>query len=108
MVNQYGCEIKNIIAGIGPSISAQCYEVGPEVVAQVRIAFGDHAGRILLPKNGTMHFDLWEANRILLDESGVENIEISGLCTAGISADWYSHRGERGKTGRFGVLIGLE
>jgi copper oxidase (laccase) domain-containing protein len=108
MEKQYGCDIKDIVAGIGPSISAERYEVGSEVVAQVRNAFGDHSSRLLLGYNESMHFDLWEANRILLEETGVGNIEISGLCTAGNSADWYSHRGEKGKTGRFGVLIGLD
>jgi len=34
-------------------------------------------------------------------------VEVSGLCTACLVQDWYSHRAEAGKTGRFGVLIAL-
>jgi hypothetical protein len=38
---------------------------------------------------------------------GVEQIQISGLCTACHLDDWYSHRAEKGKTGRFGALLAL-
>jgi copper oxidase (laccase) domain-containing protein len=39
--------------------------------------------------------------------AGVEQIEVSGLCTAHNLDDWYSHRAEHGWTGRFGVLMTL-
>ena len=29
------------------------------------------------------------------------------ICTACHTEDWFSHRAEKGKTGRFGALIGL-
>jgi copper oxidase (laccase) domain-containing protein len=32
---------------------------------------------------------------------------VAGLCTACATADWYSHRGEGGRTGRFGAVIAL-
>ena len=51
--------------------------------------------------------DMLEANRLILEQSGVKQIEVAGLCTACHLEDWYSHRAEAGKTGRFGVLIGL-
>jgi polyphenol oxidase len=38
----------------------------------------------------------------------VEKIEIAEVCTACSLDDWFSHRAEKGKTGRFGALIGLQ
>ncbi len=54
-----------------------------------------------------MKFDLWAANRLLLEQAGVRHIEVAGLCTACHTEDWYSHRAEKGRTGRFGAIIAL-
>jgi YfiH family protein len=107
MVRYYGSSIQDIRAGIGPSICAKHYEVGSDVVERINHAFGSISNQILKKVNNTVMFDLWEANRILLTQSGVTKIELSGLCTACQPEDWYSYRGEKGRTGRFGVLIGL-
>ena len=107
MISEYGSNPANIRAGIGPSIGVHHYEVGPEVAQQVRTAFGAQAKSLLPSQNGSTHLDLWEANRLLLAQAGVKEIEIAGLCTACHPDDWFSHRGEQGKTGRFGALIAL-
>lgn len=104
----YGSRPGDILAAIGPSIGPDHYEVGEEVVAQVREAFGAQAEALLpRPHGGRAHFDLWAANRLLLEQAGVRQIEVAGLCTACHLEDWYSHRAEKGKTGRFGALIAL-
>jgi len=108
MQSVYGSNTENILAGIGPSIAVHHYEVGPEVVEQVEAAFDLEATELLVRNGESTYFDLWRANQILLENVGVRNIEISGLCTACDLQDWYSHRGEMGKTGRFGALIALE
>ncbi|MES0360307.1 MAG: peptidoglycan editing factor PgeF [Anaerolineales bacterium] len=108
MQSVYGSNSENILAGIGPSIALHHYEVGPEVVEQVEAAFGLEASELLVRNGESTHFDLWRANQILLENVGVRNIEISGLCTACDLQNWYSHRGEMGNTGRFGALIALE
>jgi len=107
MVNKFGCEPKNILAGIGPSISADQYIIGQDVAQRVRDAFGNEGEHFLMKQNGKLKFDLWEANRYLLKKSGINEIEISGICTASNPKDWFSHRYTKGVTGRFGVLIGL-
>lgn len=110
MVERYHSNPADIIACIGPSIGAHHYEVGPEVVNQVRNTFGADARSLLSASNGDAQrarFDLWAANRLILEQSGVKQIELAGLCTACHLEDWYSHRGEAGQTGRFGVIIGL-
>ncbi len=58
--------------------------------------------------HGKTHFDLWQANRLHLEAAGVEQIEVAGVCTGCHLEDWYSHRLERGKTGRFGAIIALQ
>jgi polyphenol oxidase len=103
----YGSRSQDISAAIGPSIGAHHYPVGEDVAARVRESFGEDASSLLLSQNGEVQFDLWAANRLILEEAGLRRIESSGLCTACHLEDWYSHRAECGKTGRFGVLMGL-
>ena len=112
MQARYGARPQDILAGIGPSVGAHHYEVGPEVVQQVQQAFGADGIDLLKSPNGGgensgVQFDLWRANQQVLEEVGVRRIEIAEICTACHLEDWYSHRGEQGCTGRFGVLIGL-
>jgi copper oxidase (laccase) domain-containing protein len=81
--------------------------VGVDVVRQVQAVF-DQDAAVLLPRfNGSTHFDLWAANRLVLEQAGVGEVAVAGICTASNLGDWYSHRAEGGKTGRFGVLIAL-
>lgn len=108
MRNHYGSNPADLYAAIGPAIGPDHYEVGENVIKAVRKSFGDYA-EMLLPRVGERrHFDLWAANRLQLQQAGVLNIEMSNLCTACHTDDWFSHRQERGKTGRFGVLLGLK
>jgi YfiH family protein len=112
MRDKYLCSTENILAGIGPSIGAHHYEVGSEVEKQVQTSFGAAVSEVLHEsvrsgvENG-VKFDLWRANEIILEQVGVRRIEVSGICTACHLEDWYSHRAERGRTGRFGALIAL-
>jgi len=84
-------------AAIGPGIGACCYEVGDEVLE----AFGDlgpgfASGRML---------DLAEVARRLLERAGVERIEVAGLCTSCEPELFFSHRRDRGRTGRQAGLV---
>lgn len=108
MTTRLGCYPENIIAVIGPAIGPCCYEVGPDVIEAAGQSFGDVTGLFL--KNGRpghAHFDMWAANRRQLAAAGVKQIIDSGLCTACHTDLFFSHRAEQGKTGRFGVIIGL-
>lgn len=108
LLSYYGSRPKDILAAIGPGIGAHHYEVGKEVIEAVQRSFGVHADDLLPQEDGKVKFDMWAANKLLLEEGGVEQIVISGICTACQMGDWFSHRGEGGKTGRFGALIGLK
>jgi YfiH family protein len=108
MQSRYSTRPADLLAGIGPSIGPDHYEIGPDVLKLVRESFGDKSARLLSNGNGHTNLDLWKANAQVLNESGVVEIEIAGICTACNTQDWYSHRAEHGKTGRFGAIFALE
>jgi copper oxidase (laccase) domain-containing protein len=101
-----------VLAGIGPSISPDRYEVGDAVIAAANAAYGD--GPVLRHlDDGKALFDLWEANAVDLESAGVprERIEISGVSTVGALDEFYSHRFETRDgvphTGRFATVAML-
>lgn len=107
MQKRYRSNPIDIQAAIGPSIGPDHYEVGSDVVSQVKQTFGKDSAKLLSADIGQTRFDLWAANQLLLEQAGVRNIEVAGLCTACHTEDWYSHRAEKGRTGRFGAIIAL-
>ncbi len=107
MKKEYNCDPADIVACIGPSIGPDHYEIGADVILQVMQRFGDDSDLVLHSINGKIHFDLWKTNEILLERAGVGAIETAGICTACRTDDWFSHRAEKGRTGRFGALIAL-
>ncbi len=126
MGEQFGCNPYNIYAGIGPSIGSCCYEVTEEVQ---RYFMGqqefdpdptDVRYRKLVRESATfsvkriqgrnsLRLDLWETNRNQLLMAGVlpEHIESSEVCTSCKKEHFFSHRGERGKAGRFPSILAL-
>jgi hypothetical protein len=110
MTAQFGSDPKDIVAGIGPSIHVHAYEVGPEVINAVQENFVNSLA-ILKPSltPGKVYFDLWEANKMILEESGIpeENIELMGLCSFEHSDLFYSARRDGVDTGRMVSAISL-
>ena len=84
-------------AAIGPGIGLCCYEVGEEVAEPFRARFGDDVmdGRNL---------DLAEAIERGLSAAGVETVARTGHCTSCEPELFFSHRRDRGRTGRQGVI----
>lgn len=107
MQAEFGSDPANLLAGIGPSIGPDHYEIGADVVLRVRQAFGIDTSGLLAERGEHTYLNLWAANRLQLERAGVKQIEIAGLCTACHIDDWFSHRAEHGRTGRFGALIGI-
>lgn len=97
----------NILAGIGPSICAEVYEVGPEVVEAFEKTFSNFDQLISNRHGDKAHVDLWAANKTWLLNHGVpeKNIEISGLCTFKNNHQFFSARYTKNKTGRFAGCI---
>ncbi|WP_018343116.1 peptidoglycan editing factor PgeF [Cytophaga aurantiaca] len=100
---EFGCISSNIIAGIGPSISAANYEVGEDVAIHFR-----SVSKEKLP-NGKSCIDLWIENKMQLLEMGLkeENISISKLCTYSDPTAFYSARRDGITTGRIASVIAL-
>jgi len=87
-------------AAIGPAIGPCCYEVGEDVLdAFADLGDGIAQGRML---------DLPEVSRRRLAEAGVERIESAGLCTSCEPDLFFSHRRDRGRTGRQAGIAWLE
>jgi YfiH family protein len=108
MQERYASNPANILAAIGPAIGPDHYKVGEDVITQVQDAFGAEAESLFAAHGDSIHFDLWKANQLLLAKAGVRQIETAGICTACHTDEWFSHRAEKGKTGRFGALIALQ
>lgn len=108
MQTEYGTNPGDLVACIGPAVCTDHYEVGADVIGEVRNAFGASADRLLPTANGSTHFDLVGANRFTLQEAGVRQIDSADQCTASNTDDWFSHRASGGRTGRFGVLLALK
>ena len=131
MMDEFGCDPKQMIVGIGPGICGKCYQVGAEVVDEFKRQFEDVSGFIRegcrqeggitecgRDARGTRqdtggankwYLDLNRANREQLIGAGipVENIEESNCCTFE-QGDWfYSYRREGERTGRHALLAGL-
>ena len=106
--NQFGTNPADLITGIGPSIGPDHYEIGDEVIKEVKNTFHNSWDQILITGTDSVKLDLWEANKISLRNAGVKHIETAGICTACSVKDWYSHRAENGSTGRFAAVIGLK
>ena len=86
-----------VAAMIGPGIGPCCYEVGEEVAAPFRLAFG-----MGLYRDGKL--DLWGAAERALRAAGVARVDRVDLCTACNPDRFFSHRRDAGLTGRQGVL----
>jgi polyphenol oxidase len=107
MGDVFGVKPENILAGIGPSIGPDHYEVGDNVIKAVKAQYANDSQKMIELFNEKPHFNLWEANYHNLIGCGVKQIEIAEICTACNTNEWYSHRKENGKTGRFASVIKL-
>jgi YfiH family protein len=87
----------SLAAAIGPAIGPCCYEVGDEVAKPFREAFGDDVVR-----DGRL--DLRSAAERALRAAGVASVERLDVCTSCQADRFFSHRRDRGRTGRQGVI----
>lgn len=106
MAHRFGCIPGDIWAGIGPTIGPCCYEVGTDVAGEIASACPPWP-EVVRSVNGQVYANLPAAVEAQLRAAGVERIEHANLCTSCRVDEFFSHRAEDGKTGRFGVVIGL-
>ena len=134
MRRYFGSDPRNLIAAIGPGIQGCCYEVGDEVRNKfaMQFAYADKLFRevkesdpvrekyplLFLTARAPGHsqlpvkifLDLVEANRQQLIDAGVlaKNIDASAPCTACHTDLLFSHRAEKGVTGRLMGVVGIK
>jgi YfiH family protein len=91
----------DVEAALGPGIGPCCYEVGEDVHEAFAVRGHDHAatpaGRLDLPL----------AIRTELERRGVARVWDCGLCTSCRADLFFSHRRDRGRTGRQAGLAWL-
>jgi copper oxidase (laccase) domain-containing protein len=133
MWRHFGSNARDLRAAIGPGIHKCCYEVGLEVREKFRSRFpyadelfheqresnAVHEKYPLLfmnarapghgPDEPKLYLDLVAANTRQLVDAGVlaENISVSPLCTSCRTDLLFSHRAEKGMTGRLMGVIGI-
>ncbi len=97
---------QNLIAAIGPCISLEHFEVGGEVLEAFTETFGDNAP-VKRRGDGKGYVDLREAVRLQLIRVGIppEQIDTTDRCTFEHAEEFFSHRRDRGLTGRMATLI---
>ncbi|HEV2987474.1 MAG TPA: peptidoglycan editing factor PgeF [Candidatus Angelobacter sp.] len=129
----FGSMPSDIEAVIGPGIGGCCYEVGEELKSKFESQFA-YASELFhqvfesdpirekypmlfmnarAPGHGDpcakLHLDLAEANRRQVLAMGVpdDQITVLGQCTACNPTKFFSHRAEKGKTGRMMAVVGI-
>ncbi len=103
-MTRLGAELSRLRAYLRPCISAERFEVGPEVARQFEPIFVRR-----WPGKEKPHVDLKAAIVAQLEEAGVapEAVEVSPHCTVAEADTFFSHRTEKGRTGRMMGFIGM-
>jgi len=119
MHDVFGTQASDVLAAVSPSIGPCCYQVGAEVTDAFYAEHPTIAPDVLAPPDfasaGSFEgvnddrsmLDLWAANARMLERAGVPagNIDVAEMCTACNTDRFFSHRAEKGRTGRFAGLI---
>ncbi len=107
----------DIVASIGPCIGADAFEVGPEVAAEFQRTFGEaspHVRTLAAPhdRSGKCLVDLKGALCDQLTRAGVPIVDVLPHCSVSTRDPesgmpmFFSHRRDRGLTGRMIAMIG--
>jgi len=107
--HEFGIRATELLAALGPAIGGCCYEVEAHIGAELE----DRWGR--MPEAWRRHgdrgsLDLRQANLAILAAAGVSpgSIAAVGPCTACRPAEYFSHRGAGGRTGRQLSFVGWQ
>lgn len=119
MEETFGCRPDNILAGIGPSICRDCYEVSADVAEEFSALIkkehlrqtGVKEEDILRKKGeGKYLLDLWRTNEAICLAAGIlqEHISVARLCTCCHPQLLFSHRASGGRRGNLGMFVMLK
>ncbi len=111
MIQNYGCDPKNIIACIGPCIGKCHFEVDEDVekIFEETFSYLNVNEKIISKKNKKYHIDTTLINRLILQEAGLlsKNIYESNICTVCNSDLIHSYRADKEKSGRNITVLGM-
>lgn len=110
LVAHAGTHPRDLFAAIGPGIGPCCYEVGPEVLERVPREW--QRSVIAMPARACegkpkLHLGAWLTLQLASEGIAPERIMKSPWCTGCRTDLFYSHRIERGRCGRFGLLAAI-
>lgn len=110
MTEAFGTKAKNCWVAIGPSIGPCCYQVDETVWRNFQNNFLNGGSFFQNSIPGHWQLNLWEANKFCLIEEGVPKNQIisSNICTACNTNLFFSHRKEKGLTGRMAAFMMLK
>lgn len=95
------------LAAIGPCIGPEAFEVGPEVAEQFHAAFPRPPRPVVrpAPAPGKHLVDLPACLELQLRDLGVEHVDTIHACTYTDADRFFSHRRDKGLTGRMAAII---
>jgi YfiH family protein len=104
MQTTFGTQASNCFAFVGTCISQSFYEVDEQVAQHFNPAHKTEGKAF-----DKWHVDLRASNRHQLIEWGLPHyqVEVSPFCTWANNEDYFSHRREKGTTGRMLAVIGM-
>lgn len=102
---ELGIPPRQLRVALGPCIRPCCYEVSEDLYQRFREKLGPEA--VGHTRAGRPALDLAAANRSLLLSLGVPQgaVDVAPDCTACRTDLYFSHRAEKGKTGRMAAVI---
>jgi len=111
LAREFGARPEDLVAAMGPCISAPAYEVGEDVAE--RFAAAGFAEEQLARwfseggRDGRWQFDGWQAARDQLQASGLpaDQIHLAALCTSSYSDLLCSYRRDGARAGRMAATI---
>lgn len=108
MCERFGARPRDLHCGIGPSAGPTEYEVGDDVLAAAA-DLPEPESLFPIAPDGRRCFDLWRANRLLLEATGIPaaQIHVAGVCTMTATDVFYSFRQEGVGCGHFGLMAAL-
>jgi YfiH family protein len=105
MQQQFNTKGENCLAYIGACIGYDAFEVDDDVAK-----YFNESVKKFNANNNKFYIDLKTENKSQLLQAGLteKNIEVSGYCTVSHNNLFFSHRKEKGITGRMMVSIGIK
>ncbi len=110
MANYYETAPSDVIAVIGPAISAKNYQVEKDVFEKIINTINSSQTECYRydENAGKFNIDLKKVNFYQLEENGVNEIDLCGYCTFDSSDIFFSYRKENGKTARHSAVMKLK